>query len=80
MVSSEALSVKNGRWQMTEDRYISKIVDAWVKENCLTTFLPHDFPVPGMFSSLGEKAKKYPRQLPARGYFRIKKEEQLTAA
>jgi len=67
MVSSEALSVKNGRWQMTEDRYISKIVDAWVKENCLTTFLPHDFPVPGMFSSLGEKAKKYPRQLPARG-------------
>jgi len=33
-----------------------------------------------MFSSLGEKAKKYPRQLSARGYFRIKKEGKLTAA
>ena len=60
MVSSEALSVKNGRWQMTEDRYISKIVDVWVKENCLTTFLPHDFPLPGMFSSLGKRQKNTP--------------------
>jgi len=75
MVSSEALSVKNARWQMPEDRYISEIVDSWIKENCLTTFLPMIFRCPEFFHRSGKMQKNTPGSYLHGGISESKKKE-----
>jgi hypothetical protein len=50
----------DGRWQMTEDRYISKIVDLWVKKIALPRSCPMIFPCPECFHRSGKRQKNTP--------------------